>query len=320
MSSDKPTTLLAFGGNALNLKGHERVHQKEEFIVARRSMERVVDLLEDGHHKIVISHGNGPQVGRIALQQELTQDEFPRQITLDVCVADSQGRIGFILQNVFDNICVERGINKKASTVITQVVVDQNDPAFLNPTKPIGVFYSESEAKTLELERDWQMREEAGKGWRRVVPSPRPVEIVEKRIFIELLKLNFIAIGVGGGGVPVIRNEQGELRGIEAVIDKDRSSALLAKTIGVDQFVMLTEASSVYLDFMGPNKRAIGKIKASKLEEYLKAGQFPEGSMGPKVEAAIDFVRSGGKRAIIANLFDLNAALAGRVGTQVVPD
>ncbi|MBT7765931.1 MAG: carbamate kinase, partial [Bdellovibrionales bacterium] len=159
MSSDKPTTLLAFGGNALNLKGHERVHQKEEFIVARRSMERVVDLLEDGHHKIVISHGNGPQVGRIALQQELTQDEFPRQITLDVCVADSQGRIGFILQNVFDNICVERGINKKASTVITQVVVDQNDPAFLNPTKPIGVFYSESEAKKLELERDWQMRE-----------------------------------------------------------------------------------------------------------------------------------------------------------------
>jgi carbamate kinase len=320
MNSDKPTTLLAFGGNALNLKGHERVHQKEEFIVARRSLERVVDLLEDGHSKIIITHGNGPQVGRIAMQQELTKNEFPRQVTLDVCVADSQGRIGFILQNVFDNICVERGINKKASTVITQVVVDVDDPAFSNPTKPIGVYYDEKRAKSLQVERGWLMKEEPTKGWRRVVPSPKPLEIVEKSAFVELLKLNFIAIGVGGGGIPVIRNERGELRGVEAVIDKDRSSALLAKTIGVDNFVILTEASSVYLDFLGPNKRPIGEIRVSLLEKYLKEGHFPAGSMGPKVEAAIDFVKSGGKRAIISNLFDISAALAGRVGTQVLPD
>ncbi|MEI8348157.1 MAG: carbamate kinase, partial [Pseudomonadota bacterium] len=160
--SPKPSILIAFGGNALDVKDRPAIHQKEEFIVARRSMENVVDLVESGHKKIMITHGNGPQVGRIFLQQELTRGEFPRQVTMDVCVADSQGRIGYILQNVFDNICLERSINKKTSTVITQVVVDINDPAFQNPTKPIGVFYTEQDAKKLIAERGWVMKEDAG--------------------------------------------------------------------------------------------------------------------------------------------------------------
>ncbi len=311
--------LIAFGGNALNVKGHTNVHQKEEFIVARKSMEHVVSLIEQGYSKIVITHGNGPQVGRIHLQQELTKKEFPRQLTLDACVADSQGRIGYVLQNVFDNICLERGINKKTSTIITQVVVDAHDPAFQHPSKPIGVFYSENEAHKLIADRGWIMKEDAGRGWRRVVPSPQPMEIVEKSAFIELLKLDFIIIGVGGGGIPVIRNAKGELRGVEAVIDKDRASALLAKTIGIDVFIILTETSNACLNFNKPNQEPIRKATVKQMEEYLAEGHFLSGSMGPKVESALAFVKGGGQHAIIAHLFELEQALAGTAGTHIVP-
>lgn len=318
-SEKKPSILIAFGGNALNVKDKPNIHQKEEFIIARRSMENVIDLLESGYKKIVITHGNGPQVGRIALQQEMTKKEFPRQVTLDVCVADSQGRIGYILQNVFDNICVERGIRKKCSTVITQVVVDPEDPAFKNPSKPIGVFYSEEDAKKLIKERGWKMIEDSGRGWRRVVPSPKPIEIVEKTKFVELLKMDFATIGAGGGGIPVIRNSEGELRGIEAVIDKDRTSALLASTIGIDILIILTEANYVYLNYNQPNQKALRRVTVSELEKHLNDGHFHKGSMGPKVEAAIDFIKKGGKKAMIANLFDLGPALKGKSGTQIVP-
>ncbi len=320
MGDRKPSVLLAFGGNALNVKGHERVHQKEEFIVARRAVENVVNLHQDGYNKIIITHGNGPQVGRIALQQELTKDEFPRQITLDVCVADSQGRIGYIIQNVFDNICIERKIKKKASAVTTQVVVDSNDPAFQNPTKPIGIFYSKEEAIRLKEDRNWTLIDESGKGWRRVVPSPRPIEIIEKSIFSTLLDLDFIAIGAGGGGIPLRRNEQGELRGVEAVIDKDRTSSLLATITGIDVFVILTEANYAYLNFNTPKQKHIKKISVNKLEKLIPEGHFHEGNMLPKIESAIDFIKNGGKRAVIANLFDLPLAMKGLVGTQIYPD
>jgi len=320
MSKKKPSILIAFGGNALDVKERPNVDQKEEFIVARRSVGSVADLIEAGYQKIILTHGNGPQVGRIYFQQELTKDEFPRPVTLDVCVADSQGRIGYILQNVFDNICLERSINKKTSTVITQVVVDINDPAFKNPTKPIGVFYTEEEAKHLSSTRGWAMKEDSGRGWRRVVPSPTPIEIVEKSKFIELLKLNFIAIGAGGGGIPVIRNERGELRGVEAVIDKDRTSALLASLTGIEILVILTEAPFVYVDYKKPTQRAITSIKVSEMEKLFAQGLFDKGSMGPKVGAAIEFIKKGGKRAIIANLYDLLPAIQGKVGTEILPD
>ena len=318
-NTTQPSILIAFGGNALDVRTGPNLHQKEEFIVARRSMEQVVDLLEAGYERIVVTHGNGPQVGRIFLQQELTKDEFSRQVTLDVCVADSQGRIGYILQNVFDNICFKRKINKKTSTVVTQVIVDKDDPAFSAPTKFIGTFYTKSQALNLEQERGWVMKEDVGRGWRRVVPSPMPKEIIEKKLFRTLLSMGFIAIGAGGGGIPVYRKPDGEIRGIEAVIDKDRTSALLACDIGIDIFVILTEADHIYIDYKKPTEKALGLVHLSELDSYVKSGQFPDGSMGPKVGAAMSFVRNTGKKAIIANLFKLKDALDGKTGTTIIP-
>ncbi len=320
MSDKKPSVLIAFGGNALDVGNSADLHQKEEFIVARRAMTSVVDCVQAGYDQIILTHGNGPQVGRIFLQQEITKEQFPRQISLDVCVADSQGRIGYVLQNVFDNLCHQRGINKTASTVVTQVVVDKADPAFQKPNKPIGLFYKEEEAKKLMAERGWNMTEDAGRGWRRVVPSPIPMKIVEEDKILKLVNSGFMTVACGGGGIPVIENEQGELRGVEAVIDKDRTSALLAAQAKVDVFVILTEANFCYINYKKPDEKALQKVKYSEMEKYQKEGHFLAGSMGPKVEAAMDFIRKGGKRAIIANLYDLLPALNGQCGTEITPD
>ena len=195
MNEAKPSLLISLGGNALNVSDPLHAHQKEEFEIARKSMGNIVDLMEQGYKNMILTHGNGPQVGQIFLQQELTKNEFPRQVTLDICVADSQGRIGYILQNVFDNVCQQRGIGKKSFAVITQVVVDPNDPAFDRPTKPIGVFYSKEEADKLQQERSWEFMEDAGRGYRRVVASPIPLEIVETTIFKEIIERGFIGIG-----------------------------------------------------------------------------------------------------------------------------
>ncbi len=282
-------------------------------------MESVVTLIEKGHDKIILTHGNGPQVGKIFRQQELTKNEFPRQITLDVCVADSQGRIGYILQNVFDNVCTERGIDKKSFAVITQVVVDANDSAFKKPSKPIGLFYSQKDADFLKQTHDWVLQEDSGRGYRRLVPSPAPREIVEKEVFQKILDLGFIAIGVGGGGIPVVRRENGDLDGVEAVIDKDKASALLANEIGIDTLVLLTEVDFAYLNFNTPRQKPIAHASVEQIEKYLQEGHFLEGSMKPKVESAIHFLKAGGKKAIIANLYDLIPAVAGKTGTQITP-
>jgi carbamate kinase len=314
----KPSLLISFGGNAINVPDHVHAPQKEEFTIARKSMEQIVELIEEGYHKIILTHGNGPQVGQIFLQQELTRHEFPRQVTLDICVADSQGRIGYILQNVFDNICLEKGMNKRSFAIITQVVVDQNDPAFKNPTKPIGVFYSKQDAEKLKAERGWNLIEDAGRGYRRAVPSPMPLEIVEKQVFQENLKHGFIAIGAGGGGIPVIRKSNGELAGVEAVIDKDHTSALLANKLNIDQLILLTEVDFAYLNFNSSKPTPIRTVTATVMEGYLQSGEFAEGSMKPKVEAALKFIHGGGKKAVIAKLSDLQQAIAGKTGTQII--
>ncbi|MBT3183842.1 MAG: carbamate kinase [Nitrospina sp.] len=320
MSDHKPSLLISFGGNALNVPDQAHAHQNEEFVIAKKSMEQVVELLKAGYQKMVLTHGNGPQVGQIFLQQELTKDEFPRQVTLDVCVADSQGRIGYILQNVFDNACQEQGINKKSSAIITQVLVDPADPAFQHPTKPIGVFYSPQDAEKLIRERGWQMGEDAGRGFRRLVASPKPVEIIEKALFSKLLESGFIVIGGGGGGIPVIRKPGGELVGVEAVIDKDHTSALLANKLGVDCLVILTEVEYVFLNYNSPTPEPIHQVSVKVMEKYLQAGEFAEGSMKPKVEAVLKFLKSGGKRAIIAGLFNLARAVEGQSGTHILVD
>ncbi len=289
----KPSLLISFGGNALNVPDPNHAHQNEEFVIAKQSMKQVVELLKAGYQQMVLTHGNGPQVGQIFLQQELTKDEFPRQVTLDVCVADSQGRIGYVLQNVFDNVCQEQGIDKRSCAIITQVLVDSADPDFERPTKPIGTFYSREEAEILTRERGWQMAEDAGRGYRRLVASPKPVEIIEKDLFTELLKRGFIVIGGGGGGIPVVRNSNGELVGIEAVIDKDHTSALLANALGMDYLVILTEVEFAFLNFNSTHPEPIRLATVEGMRQYLAAGQFAQGSMKPKVEAALNFLKAG---------------------------
>ncbi len=311
--------LIALGGNALSPKDPAHPHQKEEFIIARSAMEKIADLVAGGHGKIILTHGNGPQVGRIFLQQELTRNEFPRQVTLDVCVADSQGRIGYILQNVFDSVSSERGLATRAYSIITQVIVDPNDPAFDRPSKPIGVFYSAEDKERLTRERGWVLKEDAGRGFRRVVPSPRPLAIVEKQIFHDILDLGLIAIGAGGGGIPVWRTPEGRLEGLEAVIDKDRTSALLAAETGIDVFVMLTAVEGAFLNYGKSDARLIRRAGYAEMQAWLNEGHFQDGSMRPKVEAALDFLDRGGKRAVIAHLDDLACAVNGEAGTQIYP-
>ena len=314
----KPSLLISFGGNALNVPDQEHAHQNEEFIIAHKSMKQVVELVKEGYQKMVLTHGNGPQVGQIFLQQELTKNEFPRQVTLDVCVADSQGRIGYILQNVFDNACQEMQVDKRSCTIITQALVDVADPAFQHPEKPIGVFYSTQDAEKLVNERGWEMAEDAGRGYRRVVASPKPVEIIETHLFSEMLERGFIVIGGGGGGIPVVRNPDGRLVGIEAVIDKDHTSALLAHELRIEYLVILTGPEFVYLNYNSPNPEPIHQVSVEVMEEYLQAGEFAEGSMKPKVEAALKFLKEGGKRAIITGLFNLRRAVDGHTGTHIL--
>ncbi len=316
--NNKPSLLISFGGNALNVPDQVHYHQREEFEIARKSMQGVIALIEMGYDRMILTHGNGPQVGQIFLQQELTRDEFPRQITLDVCVADSQGRIGYLLQNVFDNLGKTKGLSKKAAAIITQVMVDSNDPAFERPTKPIGLYYDQPNAEKLMKERGWNMIEDAGRGFRRVVPSPKPLEIIEKDLFYDLLGQGFITIGGGGGGVPVTRSADGALSGVEAVIDKDHTSSLLATECDIDELIILTQIDHAYLNFNTEQSFPISNISSDKLEVYLNRGEFAEGSMKPKVEAALNFLKNGGKRAVIANLNDLIPAMEGKTGTQIL--
>ncbi len=310
--------LISFGGNALNVPESPHPHQNEEFNVARKSLEGVVTLLERGFSKMVLCHGNGPQVGQIFMQQELTRHEFPRQVTLDVCVADSQGRIGYIIQNVLDNLCKERGVDKKAYAVITQVEVAQNDPAFTHPLKPIGLFYSEEEAEKLKKENGWQMVEDSGRGYRRVVPSPQPLALIEEQFFKTILDQGYILIGGGGGGIPVIRQADGQFHGVEGVIDKDLTSALMATKLGLDVLVILTAVDHVYLNFKSSSRKAITRTTGVEMQNWMKTGEFAEGSMKPKVEAAIKFLGQGGKKVIIAHLFDLVPAMEGKTGTHIM--
>ncbi|MBF0207844.1 MAG: carbamate kinase [Oligoflexia bacterium] len=313
--------LIALGGNALNVDDTQGgISLKEEFFIARQAMKNIVDLVSDGYERIIITHGNGPQVGRIFLQQELTKEAFPRQTTLDVCVADTQGRIGYIIQNVFNNECRSRGLDKFAYSLITQVLVDVQDHAFNDPTKPIGAFYSEKEAAELSCKYGWVMKSQAKKGMRRVVPSPIPLDVIEKQMFKQMLASNMIAIVGGGGGIPVVRRESGELEGVEAVIDKDRTSALLANAVGIDVFIILTESDYVYLDYGKITEKKIENITVDELVKHHEQGQFPAGSMGPKVEAVISFIQGGGTHAIIASLFHLKEALAGKSGTHILKE
>jgi len=308
------TLVIAFGGNAIT-REDQRGFFSEQVENIERSCGQVVELAKQGY-RIVITHGNGPQVGSLLIKNELARDKVP-PMPLYVCVANTQGSIGYAIQQTLTRMLKEQGIERLVASVITQVEVDPHDPGFANPTKPIGPFFSEEQARELMAKEGYVMREDAGRGWRRVVASPQPLAIVEKDVIKTLSDAGVLVVAVGGGGVPVVKKGDG-YAGIEAVIDKDRASQRLASDMGADYLVVLTGVPKVYVDFRKPTQRALDCITVAEAKRLMAEGQFPAGSMGPKIEASINFVEQGGGTAIITDFDNVGAALRGESGTHIV--
>jgi carbamate kinase len=316
MTEKKGIAVVAVGGNALiKDKNHKTV--QDQFEAAKDTMKHIVDMIEKGYD-VVITHGNGPQVGFILRRSELAKDVL-HEVPLDYCGADTQGAIGYMFQKALNNEFKRRGLKKDAATVVTQTVVNKDDPAFKHPTKPIGTFMEEAEAQSRKAKDGWVVVEDAGRGWRRVVPSPRPERIVEAKAIDTLIHAGIIVVGVGGGGIPVIINEAGEIEGVEAVIDKDFGSALLAKLINADLFVISTAVEKVALNFNQPGQIWLDKMTVAEAKQYIEDGHFAPGSMLPKVQAIIQFLESGGKQALITDPEHIGDALEGKTGTWIVP-
>ena len=307
--------VIALGGNALQEAGKPATAQAQLEVVEKTS-EYIADIVERGY-EVIVAHGNGPQVGRIVIQNEVASASTPA-MPFDVCGAMSQGMIGYHIQQGLSKVLRHRGINKNVVTVVTQVVVDKDDPKFKAPSKPIGPFYTEEEAKAIAAEKGYTMKEDAGRGWRRVVASPLPVEIVELDAVKTLNDAGFVVVTVGGGGIPVIRNEAGDLEGIAAVIDKDLASEKLARDMDADALVILTAVEKVSINFKKPEQKDLDRMSAAEAKQYIKEGHFAPGSMLPKIEAALNFVESKpGRVAIITSLDKAVDAIEGRAGTTI---
>jgi carbamate kinase len=313
----RKTAVVALGGNAL-LRGNEigTIQQQE-----KNTYETCINLVKllKQDYNIVITHGNGPQVGNIMLRNEAGYNTYKiPKMPLDICVADSQGGIGYMIERQMKNILIENKIRRNVVTLVTMVLVDKNDPAFDNPSKPIGPFYLKEEADLLTKTNNFIFREDARKrGWRRVVASPEPKEILNKKVIKDLVKKGNIVIAAGGGGVPVYQEKDKKLYGIEAVIDKDLASALLANEIQADEFFILTDVPKVYINFNKPNQKQLDLIKVSDARKYYEAGEFGAGSMGPKILAAINFVEHGGKETVITESTQLGDPSC---GTRIIKD
>jgi carbamate kinase len=310
--------VVAIGGNALILDGQQGTIA-EQYDNAVEMARHIAALVADGWG-IVLTHGNGPQVGFILLRSELVGDSAPvPQLSLEMSSADSQGGIGHILALALLNELAGRGLEDRVAYVLTHTVVDPDDPAFAAPTKPIGPFYSADEAAMKRERNGWQMVEDSGRGYRRVVPSPQPLRIVESAQIRSLVDAGFVVIAVGGGGIPVVETSAGVYRGVEAVIDKDRASALLAASLEVPLLVLSTGVEQVAWHFRQPDQRLLDRISVAEAAQYLAEGEFPAGSMGPKVEAAISFLGRGGSEVLITTPAALQRAIAGETGTRIVP-
>ncbi|MCD6147547.1 MAG: carbamate kinase, partial [Thermoplasmata archaeon] len=284
--------VIALGGNALIKRGQKGTSE-EQFETTMKSVRDIVRMINEGWD-VVITHGNGPQVGSILLQQDVAKGAVP-PMPLDVCVAQSQGQIGYMIQQCMLNSLASSNTKKSVASVITQVLVDENDPAFENPTKPVGPVYRYDEA-LLRLKEGYILTQQRG-GWRIVVPSPDPISIVEAEAIKKLIDSGVIVIAAGGGGIPVVRSEKGSIEGRKAVIDKDLASERLATEIGADVLLILTDVDAVYINYGSENQKKLGKVSLKEVEEYYRQGQFPPGSMGPKILAAIRFLENGGKKA-----------------------
>ncbi|HLX58588.1 MAG TPA: carbamate kinase [Ktedonobacteraceae bacterium] len=309
--------VVAIGGNSL-IKDEAHKTVPDQFDAVRETSVHIAEMIAQGWN-VVITHGNGPQVGFILLRSELSNNVL-HPVPLDSCGADTQGAIGYMIQQALHNEFLRRGIQRKCITVVTQVLVDSNDPAMHNPGKPIGSFYKEEEARAKMKREGWAMVEDAGRGWRRVVPSPIPKEIIERDAIDTLIKGGFIVVAVGGGGIPVIRNSAGELSGIEGVIDKDFASSLLAVELQADLLLISTAVEKVALNFKKSDQRDLDRITLSEAKQYYKEGHFAKGSMGPKVQAVINYLEHGGRAALITVPDTIGRALAGQTGTWIVPD
>jgi carbamate kinase len=314
--SDLPRRLLvAIGGNATHPDGIRGTVEEQNALAAQTGKALLPLMQRDG--ELIITHGNGPVVGKILMRQIVARERVA-PMTLDICVAHSQGGIAYLLMQALENALRENDDPRHVVCLLTQVEVDPADPAFSNPTKPIGYFYTEDEAKSLRAEFGWEFREDAGRGWRHVVPSPKPRHIVDISLVQALARSGAVVIAGGGGGIPVVSGPKKVRRGVEAVIDKDLTSALMANVLGIEEMMILTAVPQVAIHFGTPQERKLSEVGLAATKRYYEEGHFPAGSMGPKVEAAIRFLENGGKRAIIADLREALPALRGETGTHIL--
>lgn len=310
----KEKIVIAIGGNAIISEGQKGTVE-EQYTNIGKMCPYIADLIEEGY-RVILTHGNGPQVGNLLLQGEAAKDRIP-VLPIDVCVAETQGQLGYMIKQSLENLLRKRGIEKDVVSVLSQVLVDKDDPAFKEPTKPIGPFYSKEEADEISKAKNYSMVEDSGRGYRRVVPSPRPLDIVEQSVVKTLTDNGTIVITVGGGGIPVIE-DNGGLKGVEAVIDKDYASSLLANQIEADFLVILTGVPQVAINFGKPNQEFLSKMSLDEAKKHFEEGQFPKGSMGPKIEAGIEYLDRGGKKVIITSLELLKDAIEGKAGTMII--
>lgn len=315
MTPKRKIAVVAFGGNAL-LRPEDRGTHEEQIARAKQAARWLAEISVRDYNLVVV-HGNGPQVGNILIQAEEASTKVPPQ-TLDVAVAQTEGSMGFLLQQAIRNRLESIGRVGEVATVLTEVQVDPHDPAFKRPSKPIGPFFTRYRAEALERDLGWTMREDAGRGWRHVVPSPRPLRILNLDMISQMLNWATVLIAAGGGGIPVVRGRDGQWRGIEAVIDKDFASSLLALQLKADLYVILTGVSKVSLNFGKPTQKQVDRLTVAEAEQHLRDGQFPAGSMGPKIEAAIQFVKGSGNDVLITDVEHIRDALEGREGTRIV--
>lgn len=313
------TALVALGGNSL-IRPEDRGTAKEEFERMEKTCNILTDMIVDGYD-IVFTHGNGPQVGNILLQNEISSHSIPA-MPLDICGAESQGQIGYMLQQTLKNELKAKGEERSIASIITQVIVDKDDPAFENPSKFIGPYYTEEEVNRIREEHDWTMKKTSDGKYRRVVPSPEPKKIVESEIIYDLVfsgEEGYIVIAAGGGGVPVIEKDS-NLKGVEGVIDKDLASAVLADAIDEKFFIMLTRVNQVYINFGEEDEEGLDQITLEEAENYYEEGHFPPGSMGPKIKASIHFLKHGGEKVLITSPENLSEALNGEAGTYIIDE
>jgi carbamate kinase len=308
--------VVAIGGNSL-IRDKDHLSIPDQYCEASVTVHHITDIIEDGWN-VIVTHGNGPQMGFILRRSELALHELA-PVPMDYAGADLQGAIGYMFLRAFRNEFRRRGINREPVAVVTQTLVDRDDPAFRNPTKPIGSHMDEARAKALAKEQGWVVKEDAGRGWRRVVPSPVPRKIVDYQAIADLARAGYIVVGCGGGGIPVTQEGDGSIKGVEAVIDKDLASSLLARSIGADLFMVLTAVERVAINFNKPDQRWLDRMTVSEARRYEAENHFDKGSMGPKVEALVEFIEGGGKRGLITNPVNIGRAFAGKTGTAVVP-